>query len=93
MLQFAAYLTTVIYDPIIIIYDLSFSWNCNLRWPYNYTVITTVNYDRKTFIVQATECRAKVFFFLSSITRARTCKSKKYKEMAHTKMYTKVPML
>ncbi len=36
-------------------------------WPYNHTAITTVNYDRKTFIVQATGFKfIKPFFSLAN---------------------------
>jgi hypothetical protein len=67
MLQFAAYLTIVIYVPSLeyVIWDNSFTAQATVNSIINNdrSVITSVNYDRKTLIVQARE--HAFFTFLS----------------------------
>ncbi len=51
------------YDSMIIIYSFTVLAIVIMIVNYDHTVITIVNYNRKTFIVQATELRFQLYMW------------------------------
>jgi len=67
---------SIVNDIIILMFKIVTSWHYDhnlvlLYWPYKLTVITIINYDHKTFIVQATDHATVTSVWLHSSTAVR----------------------